>query len=346
MNETVRIIVSGLGNLGLRFTGIIAEKREQLRDRYGLDLVIVGAADSRGTAYDPTGLDPTEIIRVKRETGSIGNYPEVGTPDTSTLDLITTGDVDVLCEATPVNLQSGGEPGLSHVKAALSHGMHVVTPNKGPIVLAYTELVSLAKNHNVQLRFDGTVAGGLPAIPIGARDLRGAHIERIETVPNLVTGYILDLLASGSDWDAALAQAQKTGALEADPSWDIDGWDAAAKLVILANSVLGQPATLADVDRTGIRGLSSHELGEATAAGKKFRLLAVAAETSSGYDLHVSPQSLPSDHPLGRLGTKEMGIVYYTDIYGTITATIREESPVPSAATMLRDIIAIYRQRY
>ena len=346
MTDTVRIIVSGLGNLGLRFTGIIAEKQEYLHDRYGLDLVIVGAADSRGTAYDPAGLNPRTIIRVKQEAGSVGNYPNAGRPGATAGELITAAAADVLCEATPVNLGSNGEPGLSHVTAALSHGIHVVTPNKGPIVLAYAELTALAREHDVELRFDGTVAGGLPAIPIGARDLRGAHIERIEAVPNLVTGYIIDLLTAGLDWDVALARAQETGALEADPSWDIDGWDAAAKLVILVNSVLGVPAKLDDVDRAGVRGISSRELEDAAAAGKKVRLLATAEDTPSGYRLRVAPQPIPSDHPLGRLGDREMGIVYYTDIYGTITATIREESPIPSAATMLRDIIAIYRPQY
>ncbi len=341
--KTVRIVLSGLGNLGLRFVKIIVEKRVEVRSRYRLDLSIVGAADSHGAAYDPAGLDPHEIMRVKAQTGSIADYPRVGTPDTKALDLVRIATADVLCEATPVNINAGGEPGLSHIKAALSRGMHVVTPNKGPIVLAYQELTALAAEHDAELRFDGTVAGGLPAIPIGARDLRGARISKVEAVPNLVTGYIIDLLSSGLEWDTALARARASGALEADPSWDLDGWDAAAKLVILANAVLGFPARLNYVDRTGIRDLSARDLREATEAGKRIRLLATAEETSpSGYRLSVAPHALSPDHPLGRLGSKEMGIVYHTDIYGTITATIREETPVPSAATMLRDLLGIF----
>ena len=340
--KTVRIVLSGLGNLGLRFVEIIGEKRGEIRTRYGLDLLFVGAADSRGIAYDPAGLDPNEIIRDKAATGSIGDYPNAGRRDGTALELVATAAADVLCEATPVNLSAGGEPGLSCIRTALSRGMHVVTPNKGPIVLAYSELTAMAKAHGVELRFDGTVAGGLPALGIGTRELRGARIARIEAVPNLVTGYVIDLLAAGLDWDAALARARETGALEADPSWDLDGWDAAAKLVILANAVLGFPAKLEDVARTGIRDLSARALREATAAGKRVRLLATAVEATSGYRLSVEPRVLSPDHPLGRLGEKEMGIVYYTDIYGTITATIREETPVPSAATILRDILAIY----
>jgi len=342
MNQMVRLIVSGLGNLGIRFVGILSEKGEEIRARDGLTLRIVGAADSRGVAYDPTGLDPKEIIRVKKEAGSIGRYPEVGKLGASAHELIKSTDADVLCEATPVNLEAGGEPGLSCIREAISRGMHVVTPNKGPVVLAYPELTAMAEAHGVELRFDGTVAGGLPALNIGTRDLRGARITRIEAVPNLVTGLILDLLAAGTDWDAALVQARAEGVLEADPSWDLDGWDAAAKLVIMANAILGIPVRLEDVKRKGIREISAQEARRAAASGKRIRLLAVAEKSPSGYQLRVEPCALPPEHPLGRLGKKEMGIVYYTDIYGTITATIREETPVPSAATMLRDILSIY----
>ena len=160
-------------------------------------------------------------------------------------------------------------------------------------------------------------------------------------IPNLVTGFILDLVGSGTSWDDALALAQREGVLEADPSWDLDGWDAAAKLIIVANAVLSYPAHLEDVEIRGIRGLSVEESRSEFERGHRLRLLATATRTDSGYSLTVAPRMLPSDHPLGRLGPKEMGITYYTDIYGTITATIKEETPLPSAATMLRDIIDI-----
>ena len=226
---------------------------------------------------------------------------------------------------------------------ALSRRMHVVTPNKGPLVLAYRELHDLAAGHDVQLRFDGTVAGGLPALNIGVRDLRGAEIRRIEAVPNLVTGYVMDLLADGVGWEEALDRARQEGVLEGDGSWDLEGWDAAAKLVILANAVLGVPAMLEDVVVTGIAELGADRLRSARDQGLRYRLLASALRSADGgYALAVGPTPLSRDHPLGNLGSKQMGVLYETDIYGTLTACIEEVTPVPSAATMLRDVLDIY----
>jgi homoserine dehydrogenase len=342
--RTVRFLLVGLGNLGRRFCEILPQKDALLRRRYGLDLRLVGVADSQGAAYDPViGLDPAQVARIKRAGGTIADYPGVGQWRWPAPELVATAKADLLLEASPVNLERGGEPGLTCIRTALRRGMHVVTPNKGPLVVAYRELHDLAAAHGAQLRFDGTVAGGLPAINIGQRDMRGAVIERLEAVPNLSTGYVMDLLAAGLSWDEARDSARQTGALEGDGRWDLEGWDAAAKLVILANAVLGHPARLDDVVRTGVAALSVDILRSAWERGHRYRLLAQAERTvDGGYTLSVSPTPLPPEHPLGRLGRQQMGVVFHTDIYGTVTAIVDEPDPLPSAATMLRDVLDIY----
>lgn len=340
--KTIRLLLIGLGNLGWRFCDLLAQKGPEVESRYGLHLVLVGVADSRGTAYNPDGLDPARVAAVKRSGGSAADLPG-GRPGEPALSLIARAQADVLCEASPVNLRQGAEPGLSHVRAALERRMHVVTPNKGPLVLAYRELHDLAARQGVQLRFDGTVAGGLPAVYIGQRDLRGATVHRIEAVPNLCTGYVLELLAEGLSWEEAQARARAEGVLEADPSFDLDGWDAAAKLVILVNAVMGVPARLEEVVRTGITGISGADVVAARREGRVYKLLATADRAADGsVRMRVEPVPLPGDHFLARLGRKQMGVVYHTDIYGTIMAAIDEPTPLPSAATMLRDILDIY----
>ena len=340
--RTVRLLLVGLGNLGRRFAGLIARKHDELLRRYELDLRIVGVADSRGAAVDSEGLDGAEIEAVKEAGGSVSELPSVGRPGISGLELIETVDADALCEASPVNLDAGAEPGLSHVRCALEKGLHVSTPNKGPIVVAYRELTALAQRQGVQLRFDGTVAGGLPAIALGARDLRGATIERLDAVPNLTTGFVLDRLAAGATWDEAIGEARANGALEGDGTWDLDGWDAAAKLAILALTVLAFDVDVRAVPRRGIRDVDLVWLRE-NSRGGCVRLLASAERRSDGrYDLQVAPTALPPEHPLGRLGEKQMGIAFKTDLFGTVTSIIDEPTPLPSAATMLRDLLDIY----
>jgi homoserine dehydrogenase len=225
----------------------------------------------------------------------------------------------------------------------MEKGMNVSTPNKGPLVVAFDELHALAEARNVALRYDGTVAGGLPALYTGVRDFRGADVLGIEAIPNLSTGFVMDLLAEGMSWAEASAHAYDAGVLEGDGSWDLDGWDAAAKLLILARAVLNYPAVLDDVARTGVRQLQPEQLVAAREAGQRYRLLAKAdRRPDGGYDLTVAPTPMPVTHPLGRMGQKQMGVVYETDIYGTVTMIIDEPTPVPSAATMLRDLIDIY----
>jgi homoserine dehydrogenase len=331
-----------MGNLGRRFCELLADKGAPVEARYGVRLAVVGAADSRGAIYEPGGLDPAELARAKRAGGSLAELP-AGRPGQTGAELIAGAEADVLCEASPVNLGRQAEPGMTHIRMALQRGMHVATPNKGPLVLAYRELHELAARNGVQLRLDGTVAGGLPALYIGQRDLRGAAVERIEAVPNLVTGYIMDLLAEGTGWEEALELARAEGVLEADPAFDLDGWDAAAKLVILVNAVMDVPARLQDVERSGIVGVDPAELRAAREAGRVYKLLATAERApGGGARLRVAPVALPAGHFLAGLGSKHMGVVYHTDIYGTIMAAIDEPTPMPSAATMLRDLLDIY----
>lgn len=341
--QDVRCVLVGLGNLGRRFCELVVQKDEQLRRRYGLALHLVGAVDSRGAAVAPRGLDWAIVAQLKREGASVADYPQAGRYGWRAQDVVSSAEAEVLLEVSPVNWAQGGQPGLDCVRIALLRGMHVVTANKAPVVLAYPELEALARKVGRKLRFDGTVAGGLPALYIGERDLRGATIFRLEAVPNLVTGYIMDLLTEGVSWDEALAQARAEGVLEADAAWDLDGWDAAAKLVILSQAVLGFPARLQDVARVGIQSLTAEDLRAARQRGYRYRLLAQAELSADGsYALTVAPAVLPPEHPLGHLGQKQMGVVYHTDIYGTITAIIEEPDPLPSAATLLRDLLAIY----
>jgi homoserine dehydrogenase len=342
----VRCLLIGLGNVGRRFLELVDRKRDLLKLELGLELVLVGAADTSGAAICASGLDPRKVVQLKTKGQGVAEYPNWGQPGLSALEMIqaadATCDCGLLLEASPASL-TDGQPGLGCIEEALARGMHVVTANKAPLVLAFPHLMGLARACGVELRFDATVAGGLPAVNLGQRDLAAAHIHRMEGVLNLTTNYILTRMADdGLSYDEALVDAQVAGHAETDPSLDVEGWDAANKLVILAHSVLGYPATLDDVSVEGILGVAA-EMPSLSAAGRKrLKLVAVAEEEGDGYRLSVQPTWLEEKHPLAQLGPKQMGIVYHSDISGVLSAAIVEETPVPTAFAMLRDVVGIF----
>jgi homoserine dehydrogenase len=153
----------------------------------------------------------------------------------------------------------------------------------------------------------------------------------------------LELLGDGLSWEEAQERARSEGVLEADPAFDLEGWDAAAKLVILVSAVMEYPAKLEDVQLAGITGLNGETVREARQKGIVFKLVATATRSTDGkVSMQVQPTPLPGDHFLAQLGRKQMGVIYHTDIYGTLMTAIDEPDPLPSAATMLRDVLDIF----
>lgn len=342
MIKEVRYMLIGLGNIGRNLLDILAHRQAQVEATYGLRFVLVGAADTSGAAVDPKGLDPAFIRDLKLARKGVATHPQAGQPGMRALEMVEAGQAEMLVEASPTNLKDG-EPGLSCMRAALHRGWHVVTANKGPLVLAFEELTALAKERGCKLLYSGTVAGGLPTVNIGVRDLAGSGVLRVEGIFNGTTHYILSRMEeAGLSYEQALAEAQAAGIAEADPTLDVDGWDAANKLVIIANSVLRRPTKLADVAVEGIRGLTLEDLRRARANGKVLKPLAVAERRGADYALSVKPTALDEAHPLAHTGKWDMGVVYYTDYMGVISAVIEEKGPVPTSAAVLRDMINVY----
>jgi homoserine dehydrogenase len=388
MTQPIRIALVGLGNVGRAFLELMTTKRQLLRQRYGLELILAGVADSSGAAFGAAHLDPANVLRQKRAGNGAGYYPRLGQRGLAAVEMVRQVEADLLLEASPVNLRSG-QPGLDCVRTALQRGMSAVLANKGPLVLAYRELADLAckadrgpwtvdseqrsevggqrpevgdqrseaggrqsaignrkseirnRKSEIGLRFSATVCGSLPVLNMGRRDLVACDIQHIEGIFNSTTNYILTAMESGHTFEHALREAQAEGVAEADPSLDVQGWDTANKLVIIANAVLDMPATLSDVDVLGIQDLTTADLAAARARGQAIKLVAAAHRQGDSYRLAVHPAALPLDHPLATTDGWEMGIVWETDIMGVQFAKVNERGPIPTAAAMLRDVIEL-----
>jgi homoserine dehydrogenase len=342
--KTLRLVIAGLGNVNRNFLRLMQSQRNLLRDVYGLELVVAGAADSSGAVVNDDALDPAALLAHKEAGGKVETFAGASLRHVSLESMIEAVPADMLLEATPVNLQTG-QPGLDLCRAALEKGMHVVLANKGPLALAYQELAPTPGPSPVggggEIRFSACVGGALPTINIGVRDLAGSRILKVEAAVNGTSQGILRLIESGVSFDDALAEMQRRGVVESDPSLDIDGWDEAEKLVIIANAVLRQPTTIHDLDVQGIRDLTANDLQAALQRGERIVLLGIADWVDGRYKLRVKPASLPLSHPLARMGADEMGVVYHTDISGIISAFSAEMTAMPTAAAMLRDVIDI-----
>lgn len=294
---------------------------------------IVAAADSKSGAVNPDGLDIDRLLQGKKETGRIG------TPDWTAFRIAAEVDYDVLVEVTPTNAETG-EPALSTIKIALSRGRHVVTSNKGPISLYYRELASLAEENGVALRFEGTVAGAVPIINGIRNGLAGNKVKALFGVLNGTCNYILSRMEEeGLTYVQALAEARDLGYAEADPTYDVNGTDAAIKLVILANTVLGMNVTLKDVQRTGIDRLTPEAIRMAQSTGQTIRLIASLYPEKK--DLEVSPRLLPEDDPLVLSETLN-AVTVETEYAGDVTFIGRGAGSVETASAILSDLLYIH----
>ena len=343
MSRSIRLALVGLGNVGQSFLDLMDAKAALLADSHGIELVLTGVADSSAAALAPAGLN-TRALRAHKSAGKpLHTFPD-STQGMSAPEMVAEVEADVLLEASTVNLKTG-QPGLDCVRIAIRRGMDVVLANKGPLVLAFGELEAAAKAAGVELAYSATVCGALPVVNIGRRDLAACDIRAVAGVFNATSNSILAAMARGGDYADALRQAQLDGIAEADPSLDVEGWDTANKLVIIANSILRQPCTLADVQPViGITHITPAEIREHAALGEVVKLVARANVGQVGnlsYQLSVQPEWLPADAFLASINGWEMGIVFDTDIMGLQQLKVDERGPIPTAAAMLRDVIML-----
>ena len=291
MPRTVRLALVGLGNVGQSFLDLMEAKAALLADRHGIELVLTGVADSSTAVLASAGLSTGASGRTRaparRSIPSPAAHRACRPRRWS-----RKSRPDVLLEASTVNLKTG-QPGLDCVRIAIRRGMTSVLANKGPLVLAFSELESAAEAAGVGLAYSATVCGALPVVNIGRRDLAACDIRAVAGVFNATSNSILAAMAAGGSYADALRQAQVEGIAEADPSLDVEGWDTANKLVIIANSILRQPCTLADVQPViGITHITPAEIREHAALGEVVRLVARADARPDR--LATCPTSSPS----------------------------------------------------
>ncbi len=344
--KQIRLSIIGFGVVGQGLAELLATKKDILQHDFDLEVTLVSVANARhGFIYCEEGLDIPTLLSLAAERQPLTNHPSVKHWANPLEGLRATGG-DVLAEATGTNLHDA-EPGISHIRTALTQGMHVITANKGPAALAAQELFALARQHQVQLRIESTVMAGTPVISTVREGMAGANVRAIRSILNGTTNYILSAMASGRDYADVLAEAQAQGYAEADPTADVEGYDAVAKTLILAALVFGQTLKPEQVIRRGITDITKEQIQQASQEGKRIKLIAslqtVPANGASTLEARVEPTSLPLDDALARVDGVMNAITFQTDTLSEVTVIGPGAGRLQTGQGLLSDLIAVGR---
>ncbi|MBQ5448011.1 MAG: homoserine dehydrogenase [Candidatus Methanomethylophilus sp.] len=330
----MRIFLSGFGTVGQGFAEVIKRRRDFFEDKYGEQPVVVGVIDSKTFAVDQKGLDLDRLVARKQE--------KKGVSDETYSDALAVMDsvkYDLLIEVSPTDVETGGT-GLKTIRHALECGKDVITVNKGPLALHFHDLIALAKKNGCKFRFEGSVGGAMPIINLCHENLKGEKISSIRGIFNGTCNYILSKMDNGQPFEQALKEAQQLGYAETDPTNDVEGYDAATKVVILANSVFHRDVSFKDVKITGITGITPDAIAQAKSHNMVIRLVGEITETR----LEVAPRLIPIGHPLSISGTLNIAQID-ADLAGPITITGRGAGKIETASAILSDLIAIMSMR-
>ena len=335
----LRLIIVGFGIVGQSFAKLILSRAADLYNTYGVNPRIVACIDKGGAVVCPSGIDLQKLLDIKKIKGTVGSYRSEGNKWAEN-DIVEQIDSEVLLELTPTNLQNG-EPGITNIISAMRSGKHVITVNKGPLALAFPSLMELANYNNVMLRFSGTVGGGTPILEFAKRCLKGDRILSFKGILNGTTNYILTRMEEGLSFENALGDAQEKGFAEAIPQLDIDGYDAAAKVSIIANWVMGMRKTIYDVERTGIAGVTLKSIEEARKRNNAIKLVGMAENKK----LVVKPTEVSKFDPICVNGTLN-AVTFSSEHSGKQTIIGPGAGGMETASAILRDLIEIKNTIY
>jgi homoserine dehydrogenase len=335
----LELIFVGFGHVARRAAGLL----DELRPRLPFEWTTVAVVTARhGYVRADGGVDIAAALERLESNASLGREGE-----RSTLELLDDvcsahGEVAeagrLVCVETTVLDIAAGEPAISHVRRALGLGAHVVTANKGPVAFEYSTLKQLAEAHHRRFLFEGAVMDGIPIFNLVRETLPGVMVQGFRGVINSTTNHILTCLERGQSFDAALAQMQAEGIAEADPSLDVDGWDAAAKTAALMNVLLDARVTPHDIARGGIRGVTAADIATARADGKRLRLVAAADRGGRG---RVGIERVDAADPLAGLEGQQNALLLETDVLGEVGILQRDGGLTQTAYALVSDLATI-----
>lgn len=327
MSRVARIAFLGFGTVHQALHALLGRRRDALARDHGIACTVTGVASRRlGWRASPTGLDPLAPAGV--ECAGIAAWLAESAPD-------------VVFEAVALDPHTG-QPALDYLRAVLAHGAHAVSANKGPLVHGHRELSELAAARGVRYRFESAVMDGAPVFSLARACLPLAGVTAVRGVFTSTATVVLEAVERGLAIADGIAQAQRLGIAEADPSYDVDGWDTAVKLCAVGNVLLGGELRPRDVAREGIAALAADEVRRAAAEGRPIRLVGEVERDGPGVRARVAPVRCAPDGPLGVIHGATLVMHYEAEVFpGGLTVRSRDPDPTTTAYGMLADLIDV-----
>lgn len=343
--KTVKLALMGFGNAARAFGRILLEKEAALAADYDACIRITAiATGSRGALVDANGIDLGEAIRQMEEEGRFDpKYP--GCCSMSGLEIAQSADYDCLIELSPLNIFTG-QPAISHIEAALQRGKHAITANKGPIAWAYGRLRDLAAEKKVGFYYETTVMDGAPVFNLVQKTLHHCKVTCVEGILNTTTNFVLEELAKGQPYDAVLEEGRRRGFVEADPSMDLDGWDASAKLTALLNVLMDARITPMDIDRAGIGGVTPAQMAEAAARGKVIKLLCHGHRDEHGLHAWVRPTEVEAGSLYATITGTSSVVAIETDLMGRLSMVEHDPELPQTGYGVYSDLTRLLEEQY
>lgn len=337
-----KLILIGFGVVGQGLTEILISKKDFLQQKYGFEYEIVAVSDLlKGSIANPQGLDPKKLLDLVKSGKKLDEYPR-GTSGMDALTAINQVDADIMIEVSYTDVKTG-EPATSHCRAAFQRGMNVVTTNKGPVALFYHDLMKLASSKKLMFGIEGTVMSGTPVLNTGMKSLAGCSFTRISGILNGTTNFILTEMEQGKSYEEALKKAQELGYAEADPTGDVEGWDALAKVIILSNVLMNGNVKFQDAEREGITKITLEDVQKAKAEGARWKLIGETSIQDGKIKAKVAPKKLPLSDPLASVMGATNAITFETDLMGNVTIIGKGAGKIETGFSVLSDLLDIHR---
>ncbi|WP_407272575.1 homoserine dehydrogenase [Radiobacillus sp. PE A8.2] len=341
-----KVAFIGFGGVGQSLVQLFIDKQKELKEKQGLDPVVVAVSDiMKGSVYHPDGLDMNSLLDVVKNTGNVENYPDKAgiQKGWSSIETIENSNADMIVEVTFTDVKTG-QPAIDHCRTAFKNRKSVITTNKGPVALAYKELADLAEQNGAYWGFEGTVMSGTPALRMPVTTLAGNEITEISGILNGTTNYILTEMEKGKTYQDSLEKAQKLGYAEADPTSDVEGYDARYKAAILSTYLMDTPIAAEDIYCKGISDMTNSQVQEALENNQKWRLIARIKKEDGQVKASVKPELLDNENPLANVTGPTNAILYQCDLAGPIMLTGAGAGLVETGYSLLIDLIDFKRQ--